>query len=283
MTRDDRVKHLGAPDWGIGRVLEPEKDGKIKIFFAKAGLKVLTATAPLSRVTGPEASDPALDNLLLGPKGLDSYRTLSELKKSFLKQFPDGFHGSSYQEKERDYKVDAYRLASKLLARDKFKNPLTSDDCDRICEGAKRVLQATNLVFPNEKIKFLDALKSERHRQQFAVALFDILFDEASLEVRFVRLCDVLSEMAADKWTLATYFQFICQPKRYMFMKPLVTIRAAEICAFDLNYKPQPNWLTYQKLLKFAEYLKGALADLQPRDMIDVQSFIWCTGEAASG
>src|SRR5690242_9331053 len=116
MNKDDRVKHLSAPDWGIGRVLEPESHGKIKIFFAKVGLKVLIATAPLSRVTGPDARDPALDNLLISPKGLDSYRTLSELKNSFLKQFPDGFHGGSYQDTERDYKVDAHRVATKLLA-----------------------------------------------------------------------------------------------------------------------------------------------------------------------
>jgi hypothetical protein len=105
------------------------------------------------------------------------------------------------------------------------------------------------------------------------------LFDESALEGRFADFWRTLEEMDADKWTVATYFPFIFAPKEYMFMKPQVTTRAAEICAFELNYAPKPNWLTYEKLLVFARYLKDELDDLRPRDMIDVQSFIWCTGE----
>lgn len=41
MTTGDRVKHRSAPDWGIGQVLEPPSGGKVKIFFAKAGVKLL--------------------------------------------------------------------------------------------------------------------------------------------------------------------------------------------------------------------------------------------------
>jgi hypothetical protein len=279
MTTGDRVKHRSAPDWGIGQVLGPPGGGKVKIFFAKVGVKLLTLSASLATVQGEEASDPTLDNLALDPERLKSYKTLVELKKRFLGQFPGGFRGSSYQVTERDYKVEAHQLATTLFTRSGFERSIASNNHAEICENAKRAVQATNLVFPNEKIKFRDGLKSERARVRFAQSLYDLLFDERSLEPRFANFCQALEEMDADKWTLATYFLFIFKPEEYMFMKPLVTIRAAEICAFELNYNPQPNWFTYRKLLMFAQHLKNELRDLEPRDMIDVQSFIWCTGE----
>ena len=55
----DRVRHPARPEWGIGEVLD--SNSKVRVFFAKAGEKVLK-NAPLELVTGPEASDPALDD-----------------------------------------------------------------------------------------------------------------------------------------------------------------------------------------------------------------------------
>jgi hypothetical protein len=51
------------------------------------------------------------------------------------------------------------------------------------------------------------------------------------------------------------------------------------VCRFELNYRPEPNWLTYRCLLEFAQNLRNKLADLEPKDMIDVQSFLWCIAQ----
>ena len=58
--------------------------------------------------------------------------------------------------------------------------------------------------------------------------------------------------------------------------KPTITQHAAALCGFEINYRPEVNWLTYDLVLKFSQYLKDELVDLRPRDMIDVQSFMWC-------
>ena len=68
---------------------------------------------------------------------------------------------------------------------------------------------------------------------------------------------------------------FIAQPDRHVFLKPDVTKEAAKRLGFNLNYKPQPNWLTYSHVLKMAAIYREKLASLKPRDMIDVQSFFW--------
>ncbi len=80
--------------------------------------------------------------------------------------------------------------------------------------------------------------------------------------------------MDAAKWTIITYFLFFAFPDEHMFTKPVVTQEAAETCAFELNYCPDINWLTYKCLLDFSRYLLVELSNLKKRDMIDVQSFI---------
>ena len=71
---------------------------------------------------------------------------------------------------------------------------------------------------------------------------------------------------------------FIAQPDRHFFLKPLVTRRAPEAHGFELGYQSKPNWKTYSRLLEFAQTVRRDLCDLRPRDMIDIQSFLWVQG-----
>ncbi|HEX8288988.1 MAG TPA: hypothetical protein VF556_13380 [Pyrinomonadaceae bacterium] len=45
-----------------------------------------------------------------------------------------------------------------------------------------------------------------------------------------------------------------------------------------MRYNSKPSWETYKSLLEFAETIRLNLSDLNPRDMIDIQSFIWVQG-----
>jgi hypothetical protein len=40
----------------------------------------------------------------------------------------------------------------------------------------------------------------------------------------------------------------------------------------------RPAWPTYRSLLDFGETIRRDLRDWRPRDMIDIQSFIWVQG-----
>jgi len=79
-------------------------------------------------------------------------------------------------------------------------------------------------------------------------------------------------------WPLLTVFGFIAQPDRHIFLKPNVTRLAAKEYEFDFRYRSRPSWDTYQSLIEFAEQVRRDTADLEPRDMIDLQSFIWVQG-----
>ena len=70
----------------------------------------------------------------------------------------------------------------------------------------------------------------------------------------------------------------IGHPEEHIFLKPRVTQAAARQYAFDFRYQSRPNWDTYQSLLEFAEQVRRDQRDLKPRDMIDLQGFIWVLG-----
>ena len=152
MKKDDRVRHEGVPAWGVGRVLEDPVAGNVRIFFSNVGIKTISLLATIVIVKGADAMNPILDNLKIGFSGQESsYKTLTELKQQFLSEFPGGFHGEKYDLAERSYKVEAHELGKKLLRRATFEKALSAKHFNELCENAKKVIQATNFVFPNEK------------------------------------------------------------------------------------------------------------------------------------
>lgn len=194
----------------------------------------------------------------------------------FLEQFPHGFYGEKFIKHEREYKNQAHALAKELLGKEIFGVLLESGDYTEIVKRALKVVNFTNLIFPNEKMSLKDGLVEPSMQKEFSAKLFFLLYGEEDLERRFVVFANFLEDIDAAKWTTATYFLFIVHPDEYMFVKPTITQHAAELCCFELNYKPQINWLTYKSVLSFSKYLFSELSELKPRDMIDVQSFMWC-------
>ena len=77
---------------------------------------------------------------------------------------------------------------------------------------------------------------------------------------------------------MLTVFGFIAQPETHIFLKPNVTRIAAQEYGFDFQYQSRPSWKTYANFLRLAETMRRDLRELQPRDMIDLQSFIWVLG-----
>ena len=60
--------------------------------------------------------------------------------------------------------------------------------------------------------------------------------------------------------------------------RKLAMQRAASAYGFDLQYSSTPNWDTYSSFLELCRTVKRDLADLEPRDQIDIQSFLWVQG-----
>lgn len=277
LKKGDRVRHPKA-EWGLGEVLEDSNGEKVRVFFVGAGEKTLSLKhVTLDCIPKDEAAHPVLDNLRAPAKsGRIRYRSLPESIERFLERYPKGFYDDRFTEEERNYKVGAHQLAQDLFSKSELARLLSANDCGEVGRRVLSVSDKTNLIFPNEKMALKDGLQFPAHQQAFATALFNLLYGDDDLQPRFERYADILEGIGAAKWPIATYFLFILYPEEYVFLKPTVTQNAADISGFEINYRSDLNWRTYASVLAFANYLKAELVGLSPRDMIDVQSFMWC-------
>jgi hypothetical protein len=206
-------------------------------------------------------------------------------RRKFLRFFPKGFRDETYLAWERDYKWETHQRWEEALNRDEFSRLLGEGNYPEIAARAVRTEQRSqhSMIFSFEKMALRDAVKSEAGARAFAAGLYDFLYGRGTDETRFVRWCETVAALPRRQtrvltWPLVTVFGFIAQPDRHIFLKPTVTKIAAEKYGFDFAYQSKPNWETYANLLAFADTIRRDLRDMRPRDMIDLQSFLWVQG-----
>jgi hypothetical protein len=206
-------------------------------------------------------------------------------RRKFLRIFPNGFRDENYLAWERDYKWEAHRRWTDLLDQTTYRSLLRKGDFAEIAARAVGIEARTNLIFSFEKMALRDAVKSAAGARSFATGLYEFVYGAGSTERKFENWCAVIAKLPRKQtrvstWPIVTVFGFIAQPDRHIFLKPNVTRVAAHQFGFHFHYESRPGWRTYASLLEFASAVRGQLIDLQPRDMIDIQSFIWLQGSA---
>jgi hypothetical protein len=204
-------------------------------------------------------------------------------RRKFLHYFPDGFRDETYSEWERGYKWDAHLRWEGMLNRERFAAMLRRGQFAEIAAAAVKIESRTNLLFSFEKMAVRDAVKSPAGAKAFAQGLYDFVHGAGPLRDKFERWCEVVASLPRRQtrvltWPVLTVFPFIAGPDTHIFLKPTVTRIAARKYGFDFTYRSRPNWETYASLLSFAQTVRRDLRDLRPRDMIDLQSFIWVQG-----
>ena len=148
---------------------------------------------------------------------------------------------------------------------------------------AVRIESRTNLLFSFEKMALRDAVKTGAGGEIFARSLYKLLYGRVSLETRFTRWVEAVASLPRHKtrvltWPLVTVFGFIARPDEFLFFKPTVTREAARRYGVELPYASRPSWELYESLMDFMENVRNDIQDLKPRDMIDLQSFLWVQG-----
>jgi hypothetical protein len=278
LKKEDRVKHPLKAEWGLGEVLEDSNGETVRVFFVGTGEKTLSLKhVTLECIPTDEAAHPVLDHLRVPEKrDRHQYQSVPESIERFRARYPQGFSDDRFVEEERESKIHAHQVAQNLLSQSELARLLAANEGVEVCRRALSVAGETHLIFPHEKMALRDGLQSPAHQQAFATALYNLLYGDADLQSRFETYAAILEGIGAAKWTIATYFLFIVYPDEYMLLKPIVTQKIAAISGFEIHYRPDLNWRTYRSVLALANYLKAALMGLSPRDMIDIQSFMWC-------
>ena len=204
-------------------------------------------------------------------------------KRKFLKFFPDGFYDETYVAWERGYKWKAHEQWTNQLEQRKFQALLRKRNFAEVARVAVNIESRTNLLFSFEKMALRDAVKAPAGARAFAKGLYAFLHGPGSLQQRFQTWCNVIAGLPRRQtrvltWPMVTIFGFIARPSQYIFLKPMVTRKAAKSFGFDFQYQSKPSWAVYKNYLQFAAATRTAISDLRPRDQIDIQSFLWVLG-----
>jgi len=283
--RGDRVLLTSRPEYGPGQVLEDNNGGNVSVFFVNVGVKKYGPEAELELLQGDQAKHPVLDNLYVDKDGkvTQKYRKMEDLVARFLELFPEGYDTPKYLGEERDYKVAANKSFREKLGKVELDQLIEAGDFEEIKKRSLSVISKTNLVFPNETMALKDGLADEKVQEQFGRALHGILYGDGELKARVESFIEALFSANAPKWTLLTYFLFIGQPDRYIFLKPTASKQATEVFGYNMLYQSELNWQTFKAHQDFAEYLFDLLFEmgppLRPKDMIDVQGFVYCVSD----
>jgi hypothetical protein len=204
-------------------------------------------------------------------------------RAKFLRIFPGGFSDQTYLDWERGYKWKAHQRWEEALNESVFRDLLRRKRFAEIATRAIRIESRTNLLFSFEKMALRDAVRSSTGARIFASALFDFLHGSDTMEERFEWWVEAIGRLPRRKtrvltWPLVTVFGFIAQPSRHFFLKPTVTREAARRYGSEIPYASRPRWAVYESLLRFVNQARADIRDLCPRDMMDMQSFLWVQG-----
>jgi hypothetical protein len=207
----------------------------------------------------------------------------AKCRRKFLRFFPKGFYDPKYIDWERGYKWEAHQRWENELGRDVHRALINDGSYDEVARRAVNIESRTNLLFSFEKMALRDAVKPSEGSKAFAEGLYEFLYGRGSDRHKFERWCEVVAGLPRRQtrvltWPVVTIFGFLALPDIHFFLKPMVTRRAAQEYGVDFQYHSRPNWETYSSLLDFARIVARDLSDLRPRDMIDIQSFLWVQG-----
>ncbi len=272
----DRVRHPKRPEWGIGKIIECTFDQRLRVFFVSVGIKRLKLeNSSLLKLTSEAGAHPLLDHLRPITTGEKvRYRGVSELTEILLSHFEEGFYADDYIAQHRFPELQAHPYLQGVLNHIVFTQLLQTEAYAEISIRALEVLSRTRLLKSEVYQHLAQALTDPKNQVLFAKSLYELLFGRDTEEHLFEQFAACLAQFNALNWQLATYFLFMSAPHTAMLCNPRVVSTAADWCLFELHYDKKPNWHTYQQLLAFSQYLKQELADMQPRDMLDIYIFL---------
>jgi hypothetical protein len=308
-TMTSRTFVHASLDWGHG--IEVQQEGRSStLFFEKAGEKKFIVDKALETNTlKPVALKPdevaALTAQAAGrkPKAAPKsqkkktakakpgvFATLAEQVKLFETLFPGGFQGEKFTKEERGtpgttgpegFKEAGVALAKELLSAKAFADSNT----ETLFANAQKVLAQTNIAHPIFEGNIPFKSIPEGDRPAAMAALKEVLHGTGNYGERLgkfaasLNMRDGKGQPRKVAWPLATVFGALFDPVNHTAVKPTAFANQARTLGFEIDRSAKIDSEGYGKFLSVVTKTRDALiaAGQQPRDLLDVYTFIWRT------
>lgn len=191
----------------------------------------------------------------------------------FLQFFPDGFESAWYHQQERRYKIDARGKLQKFAPLDRALR------ADGMGKAVLEVYRGTNLIEPRFELRRVENLLRSPSADAFIRAAAQFAVGPGASVL--AEVAQIAKPYECAKWAIVSYLPFMWLPERHMFLKPEVTKDFAGRVGHNFlhTYSPALEMAVYDTLLDLVTRTEREIADLHPRDRVDVQSFIWVVGK----
>ncbi len=205
----------------------------------------------------------------------------------------DPFRSERYLEWERQYKTDLSTEWQATVTEDRLNAAIEGDNPSHYANEVSTLFTKTNLL-PWRYWGFITDLKTPEARA-FLEALRILLFDREDSTAPIDAFTDRMRPlydagmvkisgsgllkggMNPASRSIPSLALWLSDPQHHFFIRSDVVIRATPILTGGV-LEGQDQIMTsayYRRVLDIARTVRSEIADLRPRDMIDVQGFLW--------
>ena len=189
-----------------------------------------------------------------------------------------GFDDPRFIKDEIEYKKEIIEDAKNLLDKTLLSQLLDNGNYEEFYINVEKIAKHKNnnlLYRATPKSGDLQILYDEKlDRPSFCKAFYDLLYGDGDSPERLDRFSRyTIENKLKNKWTFPTYYLFLLNTDKDMFVKP--DIFRWFLKMFKEKYKSKPDGKLYKKILEICESLKKNLQKFNPKDMLDIQSFIF--------
>ncbi|HII05829.1 MAG TPA: AAA domain-containing protein [Methanotrichaceae archaeon] len=205
---------------------------------------------------------------------------LDELVALISRRIPNwnSFSDPRFVKDEVDYKQVTVTKARDLLSEGELQNLIAEGKSDEFLDRLKTIGKDNNPLWDiMPATGDLNIIRqSELDKPSFCREVFDLLYGPGPSHERLGRYTEyVKSKGLPNRWTFPTYFLFMCHPDTEIFVKPRVLKWFLRFLGGEFEYSSAPTAENYSSIRGTYQQLKEDLKDYGPKDMVDIQSFVW--------
>ena len=210
---------------------------------------------------------------------------VEELVALFKQQYPNWTSFADpidpdFQKDEIDYKQNLIAKVKSQLAEPELRQLIDAANYDSLIARLQEVGRdrSNNLLFlrysSSSDLAILE--HSDLDKRIFGCSIYNLLYGACTPEARFNNYLNVVEQCKLpNKWTFPTYFLFLCYPDTEFFVKPAAVETFLGFIGEENKFTSKPSVRSYAAIKQIAHQLKDLLHPYAPRDMVDIQSFIW--------